>query len=231
MIRNGDLWVALLLLSVPLGAACSGSNSGVASPGPGLGTGGASGGPTSLSGDGGVSGSGGGGGTAGAPRSTPNPYDPSVTFTWPETNPEAGAGSLCQAGHYVGTYSCNVTFGDGGMTNYPLTGPVDLHLSEAQDGEFLSVSGGTLMSAAGILTLNATLAGKLNCGNGAFGGTLQNGTLSIFPFPPGGTFAGNLSARFVQTGPKLDGTWTLIGEGAFAGYACTGPWTATWQPN
>jgi hypothetical protein len=176
----------------------------------------------------------GGGGTAGAGVAAgggaPYPYDLKTTFDWPETNLDGGARSLCQSGHYVGTYSCNVTFQDAGI-NYALTGPVDLRLSEQQEGEFLTISGGTLASAAGILALNASVIGKLNCQNGAFSGTLTGGTLSIPPFPPGGTFNGGLSASFVQADPKLTGTWTLNGEGTFAGYTCHGPWTATWQAN
>jgi hypothetical protein len=161
------------------------------------------------------------GGASGAPA-----HDPTL-FDWPEGNPDAGPGTSCQAGHYVGTYACNVKYADAGV--YQLTGPVDLRLDESQNGEFLSVSGGTLKSTAGILALDATLVGKLNCQTGEFSGTLQNGTLSIPPFPPGGTFAGNLSAQFSSDGPRLVGSWTLIGEGVFAGYSCTSPWTAVWQ--
>jgi hypothetical protein len=130
----------------------------------------------------------------------------------------------------VGTYTCDVTFGDAGAAVFPLAGPVDLVLAEGQDGEFLVVSGGTLKSAAGLLVADAEVIGQLSCSSGAFSGTLRNGTLSIPPFPPGGTFGGDLSATFVSTGPRLEGTWALVGGGPFAGYGCSGPWTATLQP-
>lgn len=167
------------------------------------------------------------GGTTATGGAAPNPYDPSITFDWPEGTTAA---KKCQAGHYVGTYTCTVTYGDGGGFSYPLTGPVDLVLAESSDGEFLTVSGGTLKSAAGFIAADAKVVGQLSCGSGAFTGTLQDGTLSIPPFPPGGTFGGDLSAGFVSVGPKLDGRWALVGEGQFAGYGCTGTWTAALQP-
>jgi len=229
-----DRQTAIALL-IPLVSACS---AGGATPPPGAGGAGASTGPSSggqsmvttgaggiatgtggdANGTGGVTASGSGGAVS---------HDPKL-FSWPETSPDASAASLCQAGHYVGTYSCEVKYNDAGI-NYPLTGPVDLTLQESQSGEFLSVSGGTLKSAAGFLALNATVIGTLSCQSGAFSGHLENGTLSIPPFPPGGTFAGTLNAQFVAAGPKLDGSWTLLGEGQYAGYTCSGPWSATWQ--
>jgi hypothetical protein len=153
-------------------------------------------------------------------------HDPNL-FSWPEANPDAGPGDRCKAGHYVGTYSCTVKLNDAGL--YDLNGPVDLSLAQAQSGEFLSVSGGTLKSTAAGLDLNATLVGQLSCQSGAFSGVLQNGQLSFLGFPSG-TFGGTLKATFVTDGPKLDGTWTLTGAGPYAGYKCTGPWTATFQP-
>jgi hypothetical protein len=174
------------------------------------------------------------GGTANAPGgapasggAAPNPYDPSVTFDWPEGT--VGE-KRCQAGHYVGTYTCTVTYGDAGGFSYPLSGPVDLVLAQSANGEFLTVNGGTLKSAAGIIAADAKVVGQLDCGSGTFTGTLQDGSLSIPPFPPGGTFGGDLSAQFVSAGPKLDGTWALAGGAQFAGYGCTGAWTVTLQP-
>jgi hypothetical protein len=233
----GGVSSRLAILFIPCAYACSagGSSKPNASNASGgaagafvVGTGGdttnvASGGASS--GAGGVASTGTGGSTASGP------HDPTL-FAWPEGNPDAGAGGLCHAGHYVGTYSCDVHDGDAGSTfNYSLTGPVDLTLQQGQSGEFLSVSGGTLKSAAGILSLNADLIGQLDCQTGEFSGYLQNGTLAIPPFPPGGTFKGSLSATFTSNGPELVGSWTLFGEGQFAGYFCRGPWTATWQPN
>jgi hypothetical protein len=155
-------------------------------------------------------------------------HDPAL-FNWPESTADGGTGTHCKAGHYVGTYNCNIEWGDAGAFSYPLSGPVDLRLEEAQSGEFLSVSGGTLTSAVGIVSLDSQLIGTLNCQTGEFTGTLQNGTFAIQPFPPGGTFDGHLNANFASAGPKLDGTWTLRGGGQFSASSCSGPWNATWQ--
>jgi hypothetical protein len=134
----------------------------------------------------------------------------------------------------VGTYNCDVQgngLGDGG-TPYPLTGPVDLRLEQSQNGEFLTVSGGALTSAAGLLQLTATVTGTLNCQTGAFSGTLQDGGLALWPFPVDpNTVGGTLSAVFVESGPELSGSWTLVGQKQFVGYSCSGPWSATWQAN
>jgi hypothetical protein len=163
------------------------------------------------------------------------PSDPTA-FVWPESNPDGGSVNLCKAGHYVGTYSCvvggfpglPVPTADGGG-GYQLTGPVDLILEESQEGEFLVVSGGTLKSAAGLLAMDAKVTGKLNCQTGTFDGSLGEGTVSIPPFPPGGSFTGTMAGAFDSTGPKMTGNWHLIGGPEFANATCTGPWTATWQ--
>jgi len=145
-------------------------------------------------------------------------------------NAEAGShASRCQPGHYAGTFSCTLAFGDAGPS-LSLNGVVNLNLVQDQGGDVLTVSSGSLTSVAGVMAMSATLVGQLSCRSGAFEGTLQNGALSIPPFPPSGTVSGGLSGGFVESGPKLDGTWTLVGAGTLAGYHCTGPWTATWQP-
>lgn len=220
MLRNSACWAATIYFWLSIGACSAG---GAAPPSVSMGGG------TGGSGD---YGTGDVGVATGGVTAAQTGRDPAL-FAWPEANPDASAPLLCKAGHYVGTYNCNVTgpngFGADGGIQFPLTGPVDLRLAQSQSGEFLTVSGGTLKSAAGLLALDASVDGTLNCQSGAFSGTLLNGTLSIPPFPPGGTFSGDLSATFVSDGPKLIGSWTLIGEGQYAGYSCTGPWTATWQ--
>ncbi|HEX4479016.1 MAG TPA: hypothetical protein VH142_28225 [Polyangiaceae bacterium] len=171
----------------------------------------------------------------GVPSGGPDPG----LFNWPETNPDGGGEQLCKPGHYVGTYQCDIRFPAGfpgatadASSGFMVSGPVDLELDQGQDGEFLDVSGGTLKSTAvGILQLGATVVGKLDCLNGLFDGSLQDGTVSIPPFPSGGSFTGPMAASFSATGPGLSGTWTLIGGPQFGGTTCTGPWSATWQAN
>jgi hypothetical protein len=163
------------------------------------------------------------------------PHDPSL-FTWPESTPDGGA-TLCKPGHYVGTYQCDVhpppafaAFFPDGSTGYIVNGPVDLMLSQGQDGEFLTVSGGTLQSTAqSLFVLQATVVGQLDCRTGLFSGQLTDGQVSIPPFPPGGTFTGPLSASFAAGNSELSGTWNLIGGATFGGTSCSGPWNATYQ--
>ncbi|HEX3594706.1 MAG TPA: hypothetical protein VHU80_06380, partial [Polyangiaceae bacterium] len=120
-------------------------------------------------------------------------------------------------------------FGDAGI-GYTIDGPVDLVLNQGQNGEFLSVSGGTLKSTAtGFLALTATVVGQLDCQTGVFSGQLVDGEVSIPPFPPGGTFTGTLGATFDPNQSKLDGTWHLVGGDTFQGASCFGPWNATYQ--
>src|SRR5512143_486179 len=116
---------AALAFAIPFGSACSAG--GTAPPPSGtstVGTGGALASET-----GGAENTGGGGGTGAAPSTgaggSSGAHDPTL-FSWPEATPDGSTNQLCKAGHYVGTYSCNVTgpngFGtDGGA--YPLTGP------------------------------------------------------------------------------------------------------------
>lgn len=160
--------------------------------------------------------------------------DPSL-FNWPEGTADGGNEQLCKPGHYVGTYQCDLALpgmAADASTGFMVSGPVDLMLDQSQSGEFLEVSGGTLMSTAmGIFALAATVTGKLDCVSGRFSGALQDGTVSIPPFPSGGSFSGPMSASFSASGPGLSGTWTLIGGPQFFGESCTGPWSATWQAN
>jgi hypothetical protein len=209
------------------GGFSSAPNTGGSSPMPGSG-----GVPLPSGGSGGTPASGGAPlSSGGAPQATggtaPGQRDPSA-FTWPEANPDGGSARLCKPGHYVGTYKCTVTGPSGSIAGFDLTGPVDLRLEQAQEGEFLVVNGGTLTTSAGALQLVAGLTGKLDCQTGKFEGALENGELSIPPFPPGGTVGGTLSGAFQAATSAMDGTWDLEAGTAFPGYGCEGPWTITW---
>jgi hypothetical protein len=216
---------------------CSADNSagsGFGPPTPGA-TGGApavgSGGARATGGDlpasGGVI-SGSGGASLPVTGGTTGTLDPSA-FSWPEATADGGASRLCKPGHYVGTYTCMITAPAGQpAAGFQLTGPVDLTLGEAQEGEFLVVSGGTLKTSAGLLSLEGSLTGKLDCQTGKFEGALDAGQLSIPPFPPGGTVDGTLSGVYVPATNGMDGTWVMTGGSSFPGYGCEGPWTLTW---
>lgn len=162
-----------------------------------------------------------------------------VSFDWPETIP--GQGKPCKAGHYVGTFQClyqPAGTPDGSAGGLLITGPIDFKLQQAQTGEFLEVSGGTLDGLALIaIHFKADISGKLSCGTGAFAGNLVNGSYAIDPFPAGGTFNGPMDGFSSNTPPCtgtcLGGTWALHETGA-AGTGhigtCAGTWTATLQP-
>lgn len=182
------------------------------------------------------------GGGAGVPLQPASGGSPSVVprdptaFAWPEAAADGGGAHLCEPGHYVGTYECFIVPppapGAGGTPTtggFLLTGPVDLTLASQANGEFLEVTGGSLKANAGLLLLDAPLEGKLSCATGIFEGDIQNGSVSIPPFPPGGTATGPLKATFESGGPKLTGTWQLVGGPEFGGWGCSGTWSASWQ--
>lgn len=167
-------------------------------------------------------------------------YDARVGFDWPESISDGGA--TCQAGHYAGTFQCNFipSSGDAGVpagtptTPFPVTGPVELVLTESQNGEFLEVSGGTMNGSTFIaITFTAKISGKLDCQTNRFTGLVSDGQYGIQPFPPGGSFAGPTSATYSPTGPALvNGSWQFTvkdPQGAVFG-TCDGTWTATYAP-
>jgi hypothetical protein len=160
-----------------------------------------------------------------------SPYDPSVTFDWPESSGDAGAASHCKAGHYVGTFQCNYVAAGSvdGSAGFPLNGPIDMHLDQGTSGEFLTVSGGKLTGATGLaIVFNADVVGQLDCGSGAFTGSLQNGVYNFFIFP-GGNFAGPFNGTFHSGAtPTLSGTWQLQTGGSNTG-SCNGTWTVSWS--
>jgi hypothetical protein len=162
-------------------------------------------------------------------------------FDWPESVGDGGA-TKCQAGRYVGTFSCNFvpSLADGGAlpgqppAPFLVTGPVELVFTQSQNGEFLEVSGGTLTGAALIaITFTAKMSGKLDCQTNHFDGMATDGQYGIQPFPPGGSFSGPTSATYSSAGPALvGGTWHFSVKtpvGTTQGNAdCT--WSATFAP-
>lgn len=246
--------VARLLLGALGLVACGNAGGTTPSASPVSGSGGNYGSGFIASGGGGSSSDLGGASNAGAPPTTGgaandggNPVGQSgagggtsgVSFDWPETIP--GQGKPCKAGHYTGTFQCMYQPAgtpDGSVGGLPISGPIDFTLEQAQNGEFLEVSGGTLDGLALIaIHFKAEISGKLNCGTGAFAGDLVNGSYAIDPFPAGGTFNGPMNGFSTNTSPCtgtcLGGTWALHETGA-AGTGhigtCAGTWTSTLQP-
>jgi len=169
--------------------------------------------------------------STGAAASGARSHDPAL-FAWPESSADGGAGR-CRPGHYVGTYSCAVRnaqwAGDAGLI-IPIDGPVDLVLNEGQNGEFLTVSGGTLKSAAaGFFQLSGDVTGQLDCATGVFSGQVAMGEVSIPPLPPGGTFTATMNGALDSTNQSLSGTWRLTGGTTLQDWWCTGPWKVSYQ--
>ena len=168
--------------------------------------------------------------SGGAPAGS-GPRDGAL-FAWPESSADGGA-SRCQPGHYVGTYSCTVhnsQFGGDAGLSIPIDGPVDLVLNRGQSGEFLTVSGGTLKSAAaGFFQLSASITGQLDCTTGAFTGRVTMGEVSIPPLPPGGNFDATMDGALDGTNQAMSGSWLLTGTTTLMGWFCTGPWKVSFQ--
>jgi hypothetical protein len=119
--------------------------------------------------------------------------------------------------------------GDAGLV-IPIDGPVDLVLNEGQNGEFLTVSGGTLKSAAaGFFQLAGDVMGQLDCTTGMFTGQVSMGEVSIPPLPPGGTFTASMAGSLDSTNQSMSGKWRLTGASTLQGWWCTGPWSVTYQ--
>ena len=96
-------WAAALFLIPSVAGGCS---AGGAQSQPGLGNAtGGNGGAVSYATGGSIAAS--GGSTAPATGGAPAGHDPTL-FDWPEANSDGSVALRCQAGHYVGTYNCDV---------------------------------------------------------------------------------------------------------------------------
>jgi hypothetical protein len=166
-----------------------------------------------------------------------------VTFDWPEGSPDGGILKQCRAGKYKGTFTCQLSAStafqpDGGL-QLSITGPVELTLRQSQNGEFLDVSGGSLVGNALVFfQFTSGISGQLDCENGVFNGSLFDGGISIPPFAKNGTVHGPFQATFTTgapcTGPCLRGNWQLhetTGGLATQSGVCTGTWNATLDPD
>jgi hypothetical protein len=201
-------------------------------------TGGSSAGGSSTGGSGGASGAGGSstggsstggsGGASGAGGTTVRDASSDVSFDWPE-----GPRGQCKPGTYEGQFNCLFSqFADsgvdGGLFTLPVSGPITLHLSQSQNGEFLEVKDGVLDGTANtFFTLKATISGKLDCRTGQFEGSLDKGTYSGFILV-NGTWSGRLTSSYDRMTFRFPaGTWFMypdIGGECIGG----GSWTATY---
>lgn len=216
------------------GAGGDGTGGGVAAGSGGMGgstgaTGGAAG-AAAGAGTGGSAGASGGsagasGGAAGA--SVGAGGNPSITFSWPETQPGTG---VCKAGHYVGTF--NGTFSSS-LTVFPLplkvAGNVDMTLDQSQNGEFFNISNGHVSGVAnGTYPYSCDIVGGLNCVTAKLENTnLTNCTYTAFGIKK--PFAGPLTANYDKlTFAFVGGTW--VGKEPVAPYGGKGTWNAKFTP-
>jgi hypothetical protein len=167
------------------------------------------------------------------PASKRTPPDPTITFTWNEAPPAAGA---CQAGTYVGTFTCNyLEAGADPSTGIEVTGPVAFTLVKSQNGEFLEISQGSVDGyAAFIINFTAPLTGRLDCSTNQLSASANEGTFGFGDamLLPAGTFVGSLTGMLDPSTATLNGQWSLMPTSllTLGGGACVGPWTATWAP-
>jgi hypothetical protein len=105
----------------------------------------------------------------------------------------------CRPGLYSGTYQgTNDSSKLGGPTDFPIGGPMAITLvqSVAQHGELLTISndatfdatwGGftTGDAASGLIVIHSTLAGQLDCGDGAFEAMSTDASWTLLTIPAG----------------------------------------------
>ncbi|HEX4473694.1 MAG TPA: hypothetical protein VH142_01380 [Polyangiaceae bacterium] len=234
-----------------------------ASSGPGPGAGGtfSYGGQSSLpSGSGGFSGGAGftgsgntgnpGAGNTGAAGSIANleggvfsnpPVDPTIQFNWPVDNPSPSL--TCEPGHYAGTftgfYASYLTFVG---VPIPVAGNVDLRLDQSSNGEFYTITDGTVQGTVDVILAQykCDIVGTLDCAQKKLvNGRLENCTycVGVFLGDSGicggveGHFAGPLTADYDAANQSFEnGLWkgvepTPTDSGIYGG---SGQWTAAY---
>ncbi len=151
-----------------------------------------------------------------------------IDFDWEETAP----GSICRAGHYVGTFegtwASSFTFVG---VPIPVTGNVDMWLEESSNGEFLEVSQGTISGVADfVFPYEVSISGRLDCRTKQFeNGVLQNG-IYIVPGLPPVDWDGTVTASYDKTkGAFVNATWAGA-ERVNPAFTGSGFWTAEWVP-
>jgi hypothetical protein len=237
---------SILASFTPLGVLACGSNAtGAPSGAPGAG------GVIGASGFGGVPGNAGGYGGAGATNPggvttrdggviVNPPIDPTISFDWPVDN--ANPSTLtCQAGHYIGIfaglYTSPITVVG---VPIPVTGNVDLTLSQSPTGEFFTITNGFVTGRADILAeYRCIFTGTLNCTTKK----LENGIIDCgycvgAYVPDGGIclgleshFKGPLTADYNGSSQSFENATWKGKEGADAGiFGGLGIWTAAYTP-
>jgi hypothetical protein len=210
------------------GGASGTSSTGTSSTG----TSGGSGGGAAAGGSGGTSmggaGTGGSGGASGKGGTAIRDAASDVSFDWPE-----GPRGQCKPGTYEGRFDCLFSAIadagiDGGLFTMPVSGPITLHLTQSQNGEFLEVKDGVLDGTANtFFTLKAAISGTLNCRTGEFAGALEKGTYSGLIFV-NGTWTGRITANYDRMTFRFPaGTWLMFPD---IGGECVGggSWMASY---
>jgi hypothetical protein len=158
-------------------------------------------------------------------------YDPNVVFDWPEV---AQTGT-CKGGKYLGSfegiYSPGIAFVPG--VPVPVTGNIELTLSESADGEFFEIQNGKVSGLADLaFPFEAAVKGTLNCTTSKLElGFLENGTYLIGPLPY--NFAGPISCNYDKLTHAFAGCTWKVGEPTWSDnpaplFGGSGTWEAKW---
>ncbi len=197
--------------------------------------GGGSGGRSGASGGGGNNATGGGTATGGTTSTDGATNSGGGTGVGGATSgSDGGIVGACESGRYTGSfsglYSSGLTFVG---TPIPAAGNLELTLAPSADGEFFTITGGTLCGLLnGDFPFSADISGTLDCTKlELVNGELSNGSywLGIVIGPPAGTFNGPFVATYDKVKHSFTGTWKVYEPGMANPepiYGGNGPWSA-----
>jgi hypothetical protein len=152
---------------------------------------------------------------------------------------DGGVSVACRPGDYVGSYTgVNDSSKVGGPKDFPISGPMQIALvqSATQHGEFLDVTndatfdavwGGieTADAANGLIVIQSTLAGQLDCGSGVFSAMSTSADWTLLTIPAGMATV-NFTGMYDAASATIAGQFTIVSSLATS----TGTWTVTLTP-
>jgi hypothetical protein len=154
-------------------------------------------------------------------------------------NDAGAAGFGCEPGTYSGMYSgTNDSSKLGGPKDLPISGPMAIALvqSSMQRGEFLTVTndatfdavwGGlpTGDAASGLIVVQSSLAGQLDCTDGTFHATSTSADWTLLSIPAGMATV-DFEGKYDAASSTIQGTFNITSALATS----TGTWSATLEP-
>jgi len=154
----------------------------------------------------------------------------------------SGSGVGCQPGTYSGMYTGSAdTSKVGGPTNFPISGPMSISLvrstSTSGSGEnfelvtnnatFDAVWGGVATgdSASGLVVIQSTLTGQLDCSNDTFSAMSTSADWTLLGIPAG-TATVNFTGTYDPASSTISGTFNITSALSVS----TGTWSVTLVP-